>query len=468
MAGMSVSTGLISGIDYSTMITQLMQVEANPQTLLKKQLSETQAQGAAYRAINTRFAALQTAAAALPDPTAWTASKATSSSTSVTATAGAAATPGSLTFKVDSLATSHSVISDQKWTATGTQTAADLDYGATTLDITPAGSTTPVSVTLDRDGSGTATLAEAAAAINAKTELGLSATAVQTAPGVYQLQVTSKTTGASTFTVGAADSFDVVTQGTNAQLTVGTGPGKYSATSTTNTFTGLLTDTTITVSGLADSVTVNVASDPDAVAAKVKGLVDAANGALETINAYTSKDSATATLQGDSTLRGLAMQIVSTIAYAAGGDTASAAGLEMSRTGSFTFDSKAFTEKLTSDPALVARIFTGTAAGKGADGVLDTADDAVSALGFAGKLKALAKAASDSASGSLTLLGTSSDTAVKDLQSRIEAWDTRLAMRKDALTRQFTAMETALGTLQNQGNWLAGQLAGLPSWSSSK
>ena len=35
MAGMAVSTGLISGIDYDTMISQLMQVEANPQTLLK-------------------------------------------------------------------------------------------------------------------------------------------------------------------------------------------------------------------------------------------------------------------------------------------------------------------------------------------------------------------------------------------------------------------------------------------------
>ena len=55
MAGMSVSTGLVSGIDYDTMITQLMQVEANPQTLLKQQLSATTAESsdsiAARRAI---------------------------------------------------------------------------------------------------------------------------------------------------------------------------------------------------------------------------------------------------------------------------------------------------------------------------------------------------------------------------------------------------------------------------------
>ena len=40
-------------------------------------------------------------------------------------------------------------------------------------------------------------------------------------------------------------------------------------------------------------------------------------------------------------------------------------------------------------------------------------------------------------------------------------------MRKETLTRQFTAMETALGTLQNQSQWLSAQLASLPSWSAS-
>ena len=41
-----------------------------------------------------------------------------------------------------------------------------------------------------------------------------------------------------------------------------------------------------------------------------------------------------------------------------------------------------------------------------------------------------------------------------------EAWT---AKRKETLTRQFTAMETALSSLKNQSTWLAGQINSLPS-----
>jgi flagellar hook-associated protein 2 len=40
-----------------------------------------------------------------------------------------------------------------------------------------------------------------------------------------------------------------------------------------------------------------------------------------------------------------------------------------------------------------------------------------------------------------------------------------LAKRKETLTRQFTAMETALSSLKNQSSWLAGQISSLPTWS---
>ena len=44
----------------------------------------------------------------------------------------------------------------------------------------------------------------------------------------------------------------------------------------------------------------------------------------------------------------------------------------------------------------------------------------------------------------------------KDIQDRIDDWDLRLAKRKETLTQQFTAMETALSSLKNQSSWLAG------------
>src|SRR3954467_3706653 len=98
MAGMSTGVGLASGLDYSTMISQLMQIEAQPQKLLETRLSETKVDAAAYRAVNTSLSALQSAAEALTKAAAWTPAKASSSSASVSATAAAGATTGSVTF----------------------------------------------------------------------------------------------------------------------------------------------------------------------------------------------------------------------------------------------------------------------------------------------------------------------------------------------------------------------------------
>jgi flagellar hook-associated protein 2 len=50
----------------------------------------------------------------------------------------------------------------------------------------------------------------------------------------------------------------------------------------------------------------------------------------------------------------------------------------------------------------------------------------------------------------------------KDITDRIADWDLRLAKRKETLTAQFTAMETALSSLKNQSTWLAGQINSLP------
>jgi flagellar hook-associated protein 2 len=443
-----------------------MQVEANPQTLLKTQLSSTQSKATAYRAINTRFDALSTAAEALQAATTWTAAKATSSNAAAVATAGTAATPGSLTFNVDRVATTHSVISDQTWTLTGTQTTADVDYGTTSLDITVGGVTT--TLPLDRNGNGTATLAEAAAAINAKTSLGLTATTVQTSPGVYRLQVTSNKSGATAanFQVGAAGTFDVVTQGVNAQLTVGTGDGKYTVTSPTNTFTGLLNDTTVTVNAPATGVSVTIANDPAAVTAKVKSFVDAANGLLSAITAYTSPSTGTALLKGDSTLRTLTSQLLDRVSTAVGGTSSAVAGLQLAKDGTLNFKEEKFTAALAADPALVKKIFAGAPASD-PDGTPGNTDDVPAATGIATKLKALADSASDDTIGTISLLATSTDTKAKDLQARIDAWDIRLALRKQTLTRQFTAMETALGSLQNQSSWLSSQIGSLPSWSAS-
>src|ERR1700744_83327 len=90
-------SGLLGGtagqIDTTTLISQLMQAQAIPQTQLQTQLTTLQQHQAAYQQINTDVTALQTAAQALTDPSGWTATTATSSSTAVAASTTSSAVP---------------------------------------------------------------------------------------------------------------------------------------------------------------------------------------------------------------------------------------------------------------------------------------------------------------------------------------------------------------------------------------
>src|SRR3954463_1941570 len=233
MSGVSVGTGLVSGTDYTTMITQLMAIEAQPQDLLKNQLATAQSQASALRQVNTSMAALASAAKAVTAATAWTAAKAASSSSAVTATAGTGAATGSLTCSVDQLASAHAVVSGQNWTSTSQ--AAGF---ASPLTVTWADNTTKDIPLDDADGNGTVSLGEAVTSIN-KAGVGITAAAVSTGSG-YRLQVTSASTGAAkSFSLGstgmAAGYFGVLTQGQNAKITSGgPSPNAYSVTSSSN------------------------------------------------------------------------------------------------------------------------------------------------------------------------------------------------------------------------------------------
>jgi flagellar hook-associated protein 2 len=462
LAGMSVTTGLVSGIDYDSMITQLMQVEANPQKLLQNKLTATKADADAYRAVNTKFDALRTAAEALTKATTWDAAKATSSSTSVSATATSAASAGTLSFGVTRLAATHTFFS----TGRAFSSTADA-FGATSLTISDAdGDRAPVGITL----SATATLADAVAAINAS-NAGVTATAVNTGSGL-RLQVTSKTSGLDgRFTLAGTFPPDpdpaqtrdliVTTDGQDATLDL---YGGLVATSPTNTFRDLMPGVSVTVSSADGApVTIGVSSDPESFTAAVKTMVTAANDVLSSIQRYTDTSSTSAAvLKGDSSLRRLAGQVLQSVADAIGGTaSAAAAGLQLTRTGTLTFNPETFAAKVQAEPALVRALIDGTAATT-TNGVTTPA-----APGVAQRLLTVAKQATNTTSGTLTLLARSQDTLVTDLQGRIDDWDRRLELRRATLTRQFTAMETALGTLQNQSSWLSSQLASLPKPASS-
>jgi flagellar capping protein FliD len=453
---MSLSTGLISGMDTGGLVNQLIQAEAGPQTALKARLKTSEVAASAFRTVNTTFLAVSAAAEAAMKPETWNPTRATVSGApgvAVTATPGAAS--GTLTFTVKQLATSHAVMNQN----TGVWKLPSSPYGASEIEVFDENN---VALTPKISIGGDQTLAAAAAAINASSH-GLTASVVQVGDGDARLRIASKDTGlASRFTIAGPGTFAVNTEAADAQISIGA-VNPVLVSSSTNTFSSVLGGATFTVSKLDETATVTVASDPDAVAAKMQALVDAVNAAVTTARDYTSNaPGSTAALKGDYSVSSLGGRLLDAATSPVAGAVIPpppatptsgwplTMGFTVARDGkSIVFDKEKFLTALKADPALAQRM-VGAGAGDGAT------------TGIAGKLLAVAKAASDSSTGSLVAMAKGQDSLKKDYQDRIAAWDLRLAKRKETLTRQFTAMETGLSSLRNQSTWLAGQINSLP------
>jgi flagellar hook-associated protein 2 len=88
--------------------------------------------------------------------------------------------------------------------------------------------------------------------------------------------------------------------------------------------------------------------------------------------------------------------------------------------------------------------------------------------GIAARLDSAASDAIDFGTGSITTAISGRQQKISDIDTQISNWDVRLAAREATMRSQFAAMETMLGKLKDQSSWLAGQLASLPTSSSSQ
>jgi flagellar hook-associated protein 2 len=446
-------SGLVSGLDTSTIISQLMQIEAQPQTNLKTKLTSTQSAVTAYQGLNTKFQALLSAAKTVQDSATWGARAATSSDSSVAASATAGALGGSLTFTVNQLATAHSLL-----TAGSTPSVTDANSftfsGGSFQIVAGDGTSTTITPT---DGS----LQSVVNAVNASSA-GVRAAAVQTSPGQYKLQLSSSATGdTSAFTVSGLSGLggtSVVQQGQNASIHVGSATAGFDVSSATNTFQGVQPGLTFTVSKEGVTSTVSVANDKDAIAGSVSSLVDAANAVLTAISAGTAPGTLNSdgsrtgagALTSDLTIKALTAKVIQAVTGAVGGKSAATYGLQSTSTGTLTFDKAKFTAAYNADPDGTRAVLAPT-----------------TGTGVAQRLASVATLVSDPVAGTITSTIASQNSVIKNLNDDIADWDIRLAQRQTNLQTTYTAMEVALQKLQSQASWLSSQLAGLQANSSS-
>ena len=98
-------SGLASGFDWQSLVTQLVTLERSPETLLQVQQSLLGQQNIALGGIKTELGVLQNAAAGLKDSTLYDSRSATpSDATLASATAAAGTTAGTYSFNVSQLA----------------------------------------------------------------------------------------------------------------------------------------------------------------------------------------------------------------------------------------------------------------------------------------------------------------------------------------------------------------------------
>ncbi len=438
--------GLASGLNTGEIISQLMAIERQGQTRLRTTQTQTESAISALRTLNGKFLAIKTATDAftMPTGTGFSLMSTTSSDpTRATATTRAGATPGEVTFRIDQLATTTVLKS------TGTVASPTTKVALADFVLTKDGKPTTVAV-------GDGTLASVVTGIN-NAKAGVTASAVQTSPGKYALQITSTTSGASTISVDGLfttefGSVGTVTAGKDAVLQVGVaadGTGGYQVTRKTNTFDDLLPGTTIALLKQdAAPVRVRTTADNGGIAdgvAKLVAEINAATAEISRTGSYNASTKTAGVLNAEGAVRALRGRLSAAVT----GTTSSTPGLvgiSVQRDGTVLFDRAKFLQALEADPSKVQAV--------------------VGKDGLAGRLAAVAQAASaptgtTGGAGLITTAISNRERTVTRLQSDIKQWDRRLELREQRLVAQFASLEKAISAAQSQGQWLAGQLAGL-------
>ena len=421
--------GLSTGLDTTAIIDSLLAVERLPQQRIIARRQRSQEASKQLGSLRTSVTNLRNAAADLRLGSGWQQLSATSSTESVQVEASSGSFTGAITFQVDSVASRNVVYSDT------------------------------VFASLDTNVGLRGSLANVIESINSDPDLGYSAVAVNTGNG-YRLQLASDERGAAAAIAldpGLAldaGGFTTLTEGSDAQITFD-GLTPYSITSSTNSFAGIMPGVNVTVSeASATPVTVSVAHDFEQIADSVSELIAQFNEVKTAMTSATKVNpdlAEQAPLAFNSNVRrseqGLLRALVDPVDASSFG-APSLLGVSLQRDGTVTFDRDKFMEAATSDLEQVTRMFTSGFEEGAEEGVLD-------------RMVAAADIASAYGTGLLSTAEESEKSRIESFTDQIDAFEERLDRKEIQLRRLYSGLEVAIGSLNSQSNWLAGQLGSL-------
>jgi flagellar hook-associated protein 2 len=431
-------SGLSSGIDTASLVSQLVASERAPATVIASRQSDLSTQKSIVGSLSSAMAALGTAVRGMDVASELQPRTAASSDSHVTvaASSGAAAT----VHDVRVLQLARGQISASR---TFSSAAAGV-LGAGSLSITVGGTTKSISY------GATDSLADIATKIN---DTGAGATASVLFDGTsYQLMVAANATGtaaAPTF-VDGGDSLGL-SNAASIKIPAKDAIAKIDGIQVTrgnNVLDDAIAGLTLTlVSPHADAdvnASIRITQDTGALTTKVKAFVsayNAINSALHVQLDYTGSTKGTNTLFGDATLRELQGGLGSLMSSEYGattsgtGTTLGAIGLSRDKTGGLTLDEAKLASAVAANPDAVSKLFVTSGFATAATKMTDAYSRAGDGI-LAGKIASLTSRSAD-------------------LQRRADRINARADALKTQLETQFTRLETAMTTLKTQSSFIA-------------
>jgi len=448
------ASGIGSGLDVENIVSQLVALERRPLDNLETKATQLNAQISAYGSLKSKVSEFESAMSALASADKFKLFSTSSSSESVlTATTTSSASAGSYSIEVTSLAER-----DKYRTAAFTDSNTVVGEGVLTLSV----GSDSFDVTIDSSNS---TVSGIRDAINAASDnTGVTASIVTDANGA-SLVLSSDETGlenALSITIsGDTDSNDTDNAGLSALATTNLtslssaadaqlqidGVNGFTINSSSNTFTSALEGVTITAETLGTS-TLSISRDDEQIEDAVQTFVDSYNNLIGEISTQRAGQ-----LAGDSTLLSIERQLQD-IFNAGSAITGSSysylseIGITTNDSNQLQLDTSELATALNSDFSSFVNLFA--------------AEDE----GFAARLESLASSLQESDG----LIDAREDGLRAQLDRNEEAQD-RFAVRLESIeTRiraQFTALDTLVSQLNNTGNFLTQQLAGISKIGSS-
>jgi len=460
--GIGVS-GLMSGLDTDSIISQLMDLERRPIVQLQHKEAGYQAKITALGMVKGSMSELKSAVEALKDVDSFISYSATSSDTNIlTVSAGDNIQPGTYSITVSQLASAQQVRSSAF-------SGSDVTVGTGTLTV-QVGSGQAVDIKITSENN---TLAGIAKAIN-ESDAGVTAGVINDGSGNYYLTFQSKETGAANtisltmqdddgdnndssglsalYTDPSNQTLNETKAAANAQLSI----NGIAVERSNNQIDDLIEGITITLKSAdsAKSVTVSSSKGYGGLTSKLKNFVDKYNALVDVLKEQTAYNAATkqgGILLGDSSVSRIGSSLSRMIYQGVDGvdssvNSLSKLGIEIDDSGHLSLDNAKLTEAMESHPDDVAKFFT---------------SDEFGNEGIAVRIENFLDGYLKSTTGILSAKTDGLQKSIEKLEEQVERINDRLTKREENLRRQFNSLENLLAQFQQTSGQLDQQLASI-------